>query len=431
MRYSPRIFDMLFRVFLVILPYMTVLSVFTSQKLSIPGFSFLKEALLWGMLLVLAYEFFRWRLQIRWTRYDLFIGLYVATLIVITLMTTGLRGIIYWGRYDFSFLLVFFVVFHGIQLLEKPISYYVRLFLISGGIALFAGMALKWPLSEDLLLYLGFSGNPSNWQFWGSVPIFHGVDGANVRRLQGIFDGPNTMGAYILIYMGVLMYYFRSKKDWYFVIGGVLLVGVMAVFYTYSRSALLGLIWWVWIVILLLLASIWKKYKLQMFIGIICTILCVTATAFLYSDKIQSVFAREWSTKGHSERMLVGYHRFLDHPLGQWLGSAWPAYRYVADLSWKARTEIEDLDRYYIPESWYIQQFIEGWVWWGILFLILILLMLIGIARVHPFLAGSFVAVLIMNLFLHTFESSLVSLTLFALLGIYMSDPSLQKHVKK
>ncbi len=83
-------------------------------------------------------------------------------------------------------------------------------------------MLLKWPFSEDILLYFGYSGNPSNWQFGSAVPIFHGVEGANVRRFQGIFDGPNTMGAYLLVYMGIFTYYFRNKKDWYFVIGCVL-----------------------------------------------------------------------------------------------------------------------------------------------------------------------------------------------------------------
>ncbi len=83
-------------------------------------------------------------------------------------------------------------------------------------------MLLKWPFSEDILLYFGYSGNPSNWQFGSAVPIFHGVEGANVRRFQGIFDGPNTMGAYLLVYIGIFTYYFRNKKDWYFVIGCVL-----------------------------------------------------------------------------------------------------------------------------------------------------------------------------------------------------------------
>jgi hypothetical protein len=109
---------------------------------------------------------------------------YIALLVGISVFTTGISGIIYGGRYDFAFLIAFFTLYHGAPLLEKTISYYVRLFLISGGIMLLISMLLKWPLSEDLLLYLGYSGNPSNWQFGSSVPIFHGVDGANVRRFQ-------------------------------------------------------------------------------------------------------------------------------------------------------------------------------------------------------------------------------------------------------
>lgn len=49
---------------------------------------------------------------------------------------------------------------------------------------LFLSGLLKWPLTEDLLLYFGYGGNPSAWDFGGAPPIFHGVDGANVRRFQ-------------------------------------------------------------------------------------------------------------------------------------------------------------------------------------------------------------------------------------------------------
>lgn len=50
------------------------------------------------------------------------------------------------------------------------------------------------------------------------------------------------MGAFLLIYIGVFLYYFRNKRDWYFVLGAVTLFFFLLVFYTYSRSALLGLI---------------------------------------------------------------------------------------------------------------------------------------------------------------------------------------------
>ncbi len=233
-------FDISFRILLAILPFTTLLSVFFHEKLGIPGVSFLKEILIFFMLMALIFEFFRKKIRLIWTKYDLFIGVYIALLSVITIGTTGISGLIYGGRYDFEFLILFFIVFHGYPLLSKPLSYYLKLFLISAGIALFASMLLKWPLSEDFLLYFGYSGNPSAWQFGSSVPIFHGVDGANIRRFQGIFDGPNAMGAFLLLYIGIFVYYLRDKKEWYFVTGGIVIGLFILILYTYSRSALLG-----------------------------------------------------------------------------------------------------------------------------------------------------------------------------------------------
>jgi hypothetical protein len=57
--------------------------------------------------------------------------------------------------------------------------------------------------------------------------------------------------------------------------------------------------------------------------------------------------------------MLVGVNRFLEKPLGHGMGSAGPAYRHVLKLESHGRDSVEEQDRYYIPESWYIQQFIE------------------------------------------------------------------------
>jgi hypothetical protein len=168
---------------------------------------------------ILFFYFFQNKKWPQITKIDYFILLYIGILVFISFFTTGMRGIIYGGRYDFSFLITFSIVYHGFFLLGKPLSYYLKLFLLSGGVMLFLSALLKWPLSEDLLLYLGYSGNPSNWQFGASIPIFHGVDGANVRRFQGLLDGPNTMGAFLLMYVGVFLYYFRMKKNWFFLIG--------------------------------------------------------------------------------------------------------------------------------------------------------------------------------------------------------------------
>ncbi len=423
-----RIYDYAFRVLIFFLPFATLFSVFFREKLGIPGISFIKELCILIMLCVILIEHLRGKLHIIWTRYDLAIWLYAFILIIVTFSTTGITGLIYGGRYDFAFLVLFFIVYHGSWLLEQKHVYYIRLFLISSGVALFLSMLLKWPLSEDILLYFGYSGNPSNWEFGSSVPIFHGVEGANVRRFQGIFDGPNTMGAFLLIYLGMFVYYFRQYKSWYFVLGLFTLGMITLVNYTYSRSAQLGYIGGMGIIVLLSFGYLYRHYKVQMVSLIVLFIIGFWVLLLQYGGNLQAIIERSGSSKGHAERMIIWVQRAVEHPLGQWLWSAGPGYRYILDLEKLSRPEIEKLDVTYIPESWYIQQFVEWGFLWGILFILLMFLFLQWLYRVHIILAGTFLSILIMNFFLHTFESSLISLSLFLLIGLLLSPHTSQKH---
>ena len=424
-----RIFDFSLRLLLVFLPFSTLLSVFFGEKLGIPWVSFLKEWLIFLMLLTLLLEHVRGRLRIIWSRYDLIIGIYIALFVGISLFTTGLSGIIYWGRYDFAFLILFFAVFHGYALLGERLSYYLRLFLIAWGVALFCSMLLKWPFSEDILLYFGYSGNPSNWQFGSAIPIFHGVEGANVRRFQWIFDGPNTMGAYLLVYMGIFTYYLRQKKDWYFTIGAILILFFVCIIYTYSRSALLGLLGWLFFILVFSARTLYRHYPGQVIGLSIIGILLVGGVFLQYGGNLQAIIERGGSSKWHAERMMIGVNKAISHPLWLWLWSEWPAYRYVENLGKKDRTEIEKLDVKNIPESWYIQQLVEGGMLGGIVFLVLMGVFFWNLYRSHVILAGMFLSILIMNFFLHTFESSTVSLSLFAVIGLILASySSPEKH---
>lgn len=415
-------FEYAFRALLILLPFTTFLSIVFQEKFGIPWFSYLKEIFIASMLIVLCLFHVTWKKRIFWTKYDILIGVYMVVLILVSFFTTGLKGIIYGGRYDFEFLIAFFTLFHGVSFLEKPISYYLRIFLISWWIALFFSFLLKWPFSEDLLLYAGYSGDASHWQFGSSVPIFHGVDGANVRRFQWVFDGPNTMGAYLLLYIGVFAYYLRFKKQWYFVVGWCIGVFVIALLYTYSRSAIIGFILWVLFILFFLFKKLWKTYRSQM-IAILLLVCLILGWIFIqYSGNLGTIISRGGSTQWHSERMIEWAKRAIAHPFGQWLWSAGPAYRYTQNLEWIDRQKIEELDRFYIPESWYIQQFIEGGILWGILFLLLMGIILWRLYKVHVLLSGMFISLLTMNFFLHTFESAFLSLSLFLLIGLLLGS---------
>lgn len=414
------IFDLCVRGLIILLPFTTFITVIGKQKLWLTWIWFFKEILICIIILTLAWNIRSKKIVMKWSLIDAFIGIYIVNLLIVSVFTTGISGIVYGGRYDFAFLIAFWWVYHGYELLREWLSYYLRLFLYSCGAMVAISALLKFPFSEDLLLYAGYSGNPSAWDFSWAPPIFHGIDGANVRRFQWILDGPNTMWAFLIFLSGIFAYYFRSFKDWYFVNGVIFLGFFVMIIYTYSRSALLGMILAILVVLLWSIGFIFKKYKKEFWVLSVVVIVLSSLLIVQYSGRLDAIIWRAWSTQGHMERMTTWVERFVSAPLGQWLGSAWPAYRYVKNLQWVQREDVEKEDRYYIPESWYIQQFIEGWVIGGVLFILIMATLFFWLLKKHIFLAAMLVAIGVMNFFLHTFESSPFSLLFFIILWLIL-----------
>lgn len=166
------------------------------------------------------------------------------------------------------------------------------------------------------------------------------------------------MGAFIIIFSGIFAYFTRFFRNWYFLISLVLIGLFGMVFYTYSRSALLAIVFAYIIVLIMSLSSLWRVYRIQFISTLLILTLFAGVVGILNYDRSAAIVGRSGSTLGHSERMKVGIERTIDHPFGQGLGSAGPAYRHVMKLD-NSNANITELDRYYIPESWYIQQFIE------------------------------------------------------------------------
>lgn len=71
------------------------------------------------------------------------------------------------------------------------------------------------------------------------------------------------MGAFLILFTGIGVYYTRMKRDWYFIIG-ILVMGLfMMITYTYSRSALLGALAGIGIAVLFSIRSLYQKYRKQ------------------------------------------------------------------------------------------------------------------------------------------------------------------------
>lgn len=135
--------------------------------------------------------------------------------------------------------------------------------------------------------------------------------------------------------------------------------------------------------------------------------------------------------------MYIGFVRFLEQPLGHGLAQAGPASRAIAEVNQNpiplasldgemrrlgdyffARNSdfVMSTEHYYIPESWYIQQLIEGGVIGFFFFVVIFVLLLISLRKYPPMLAA-LAGVLVMNTFLHSFESVHTALVLFLIIA--------------
>ncbi|OIP53308.1 hypothetical protein AUK10_02495 [Candidatus Gracilibacteria bacterium CG2_30_37_12] len=416
-------FDRIFRIFLILLPWSVLGTVFLGSKLGIPGISFFKEIFLIALLALLVWDFWKQKIFPKFDILDYLIGSYIGYLVIITLVNgLGLASLVYGGRYDFEFLIAFLIAKHGSTLLKGTVAQYLKIFLLSASMALFAGILVRFVFHETILLHFGFSPNLSNWSFGGTPPIYHGIDGARIKRFQGIFDGPNPAAYFIIIYIGLLVHYFRTKKAHHFLIGIWIMVLFGLIFLTYSRSSIIGIIIGFLILIAFSLKTIWYKYKKESTYIIVFLAIISGLFYIRYEGNIDQIIMRTSSSKGHFDRAMTGIERFKEHPMGQGLGTTGPAYRYVVKL---ADTpiyggKIENTEDYYIPESWYIQQLVEGGIVAFVLFCVIMGMIAWMIFPLSPALFTAFIAVLTMNLFLHSFESVYISLILFLIFGVFV-----------
>jgi hypothetical protein len=214
---------------------------------------------------------------------------------------------------------------------------------------------------------------------------------------------------------------FSKKKDFLVLMLFPTIMLFWMLLYTYSRSAVLWAIAATGLLFLYSLPYLWKKDRTLLCI-LLVSILGFSSVLYIkYFSGWTQIVSREGSTKGHMERMQIGIERVWEHPLWQGLATAGPAFRYTAPIQVnKSINDIQnkDLENFYIPESWYVQQAIE----WGIigllLFLWVMILLFLRCFQRNIWFAAAFLAIAIMNLFLHTFESSSIMLLFFLLLWI-------------
>jgi len=414
------LFTILTKFLLIVLPFYVIIKVYFSEVIWFGFFGFfIKEFIVVLLFLSLVYEFYKSKKIPKFDLIDYLIFAFIFYWILISFLNHGgIKEIIYWWRYDFLGFIVFLIFKHWKQFLKEKTKNLVKLFLLSASISLFFGILVKFILWEEFLSLFWYSIYVADFNFKGGIPIYQWVEASGIRRFQGILDSPLAMWFFLIIFSSLFAWLNRKNLDFAFFVWIIILFSF--IFLTYSRAAMLWVVVWIFLLFLLNFQILFKKYR-KTLIWIIAWIFIISfSLSFIFQDKLHNVFFRDGSTNGHFTRMKVWVERFLEKPLWSWLASAWPAYRYIVK-----ETSLET-DRKYIPESWFIQILVEGWIIYFLLYLAITWNILFNLYKnKHNYILAMFIWVLVMSVFLHIFEYTYLTIILFLFLGIFYSPITL------
>ena len=288
----------------------------------------------------------------------------------------------------------------------------IKTFIISWIFSIFISIFIKFRLWEDFLLMFGFTEYQSNWTYSWSIPNYHWLENSWIKRFQWIFDWPNQMAFFIILYASVFLQSIKKKFEYHIILFLAILFSLVII--TYSRSALLGIFSWIWLVVLLNIKYIYKKYKKVFLAWIIILSISIAWIFVWFNENLHNIILRSSSTTGHFDRMEIWYNRFITKPMWSWLAEAGPAYRNIYPDK-----QNKDAEKYYIPESWFIQQLIEwGFIYFSI-FLLIFINILFNLYKNSKTLFIWLIAILVMNVFLHIFEATYLSILLFIFVWLF------------
>lgn len=376
-------------------------------------------------------------------------------------------------KYDFLPLLTFLVV-RRVQWSSSWMHVVERKFLIVGSVVAIYGF-LTLLLPQSFFTWLGYADLHSLYVPDAPLAAFQQIGGSALRRMQSVMSGPNQLGMWMLIPLGVVLRRFARREgvtDWALGAGKKVTVlqfavVVSTIVLTYSRAA------WIAAITMIALAFLPRLSRQTLSIFGLHVRTKTAATAAFFSVGIlfvlfllvsPNILVRSSSTRDHIRRPLQAAWIIMKHPLGLGLGSAGPASNATsdtcvmldagADASWAvphkslcifiADRQVQPTDRAcrcpLLTENWYLQWGVEmGWL--GIIGFTLLTFLLLqrmsfgdgrykteektnsrnarnttSIFHLPSFL--SFAGISIAALFLHAWEDSAVAYTMWILMAV-------------
>ena len=255
------------------------------------------------------------------------IGAYAALhLVLLMYKPIGLASSVAGLAIDLRYVLYFSLVYIALRLYPNYRKVFIRVGIAGALIILIFALLQVFVLPHDVLKYIGYNIN--------TISPYLTVDqNHDFIRINSTLRGPNPLGAYagmVLVIIVAAVTRHKIKKDkWPLILTAILSAGgVVALWASYSRSAMLATI--VAIVIVLSMANL-KRIPLKPWVIVVAVLAVMTGGYLLVNNSsfVSNVLLHENPNGGssvnsngdHINSLADGFKQMINQPLGDGVGS--------------------------------------------------------------------------------------------------------------
>ncbi|MES2630694.1 MAG: O-antigen ligase family protein [Patescibacteria group bacterium] len=253
-------------------------------------------------------------------------GFAALNIALIPLFFTGLDATLAGILINLRYLLFFVLVYVALTIYPQYIRLFIKVFIAGALVVLVFAILQVTVLPHDILKYIGYGETTI-------MPYLTVDQNINFIRINSTLRGPNPLGAYAMIVLVLLLAYWlrgnhqRVRRP--MAIVAILGAGsVIALWASYSRSAVLGVVIAVGILLFVLFG---RKLSKTIWVALAVTALVIggSLVAFRDTDFVSNVILHENpsegneinSNDGHAESLVDGTLRLVRQPLGGGIGS--------------------------------------------------------------------------------------------------------------
>jgi len=313
---------------------------------------------------------------------------------------------------------------------------------------------LSWDISAVTSIF-GFSDKVSTYEVNSCISFAQNVNWQN--RFQWTFSGPIRWSVFLTTFYFIFLWFILSKKDelkkshiipflkrdeykkyLYIIIPSIFII--TSIFYSYSKTTILGLFFWISLFSYLIYKiKFWKKISTKFIISF-SSIWIILLTALLIIKK--DVFLHLGSVLNRFDNLKTSLEMFMYNPFGYglWIAgpASWTGHSIESAWDWSIAVSSIDYTHKFLPENWFVQILLEQWVIWFALFIWVIYILsakLFNIVKkkkdyLSIWIFTSFITLAFMAFFTHAYEESATSYILFLIVWAYIAKNNLIKRKK-